>query len=232
MVELGDFFFICGSSLHSGDFEYPVYIFPDHIEFNIHLIARLKESKIGMFKGIGDDGYAETFTSNIKGGKAYPVNADGTLFDHQRCKLCLELEIIFPASAFIGDLGNGGGGINMALDQVAVEPAVHDHGTFQVNYITMFPLPGIGLGKGFFHSGDLVLIAMDGFHGKADTAMGQALVHAEFMDKGSRQQETPVATGFGDVGYLAKAFNNACKHGVNLTEFRQRKLKNRTVFEN
>ena len=62
--------------------------------------------------------------------------------------------------------------------------------------------------------------------------MGEALVNLQFMGKIALEQKTSVASLDVDGRYSSQTLDNACKHGVNLTEFRQRKLKNNAVFEN
>jgi hypothetical protein len=87
-----------------------------------------------------------------------------------------EFEAIFPAAVLVCAFEAGGGGVDMSLDDMAVEPAVHDHTSFEVDEVAGLPGAQIGLYEGFFDGCDAVEVVFYFFHGKAYAAMGEALI--------------------------------------------------------
>jgi len=138
---------LCGQMLlgdESGD------IFPDHIEFQVDGGARDDGLYIGMLEGVGDDGDAEAVAFYVKDGQAGAVEADGAFFDHEVAELLWEFEPEFPAAVEFAAVEAGGGGVDMSLDDMAVEAAVHDQASFEVDEVAWLPVAHGGFFQGLF----------------------------------------------------------------------------------
>jgi len=142
-----------------------------------------------MFEGIGDDGDGEMFFLYFEDGEADAVQADGAFFDDERAKLCGEVKPEFPATPFFFSIQADGRGIDMALDDMAVEATVHDQASFQVDEVAGLPVAEIGLFEGFVNGGDLVKTILHGLDGQADAIMRDALVRFQLGGKGGSDSE-------------------------------------------
>ena len=64
----------------------------------------------------------------------------------------------------------------MALNNMAIEPAVHEHTAFDIYFGGFGPGGEICFEEGFFDGCYLVLITVEGFNGKTNAIMAYALV--------------------------------------------------------
>jgi hypothetical protein len=64
----------------------------------------------------------------------------------------------------------------VTLDDMAVEPAVHDEASFEVDEIAGLPVAEVAFFEGFFYGGDAVEVVLLFFHGETDAVMGDALI--------------------------------------------------------
>jgi hypothetical protein len=88
-----------------------------------------------VFKSVWDDGDLEFGSFDIEYGETDAVEADGTFFDDEVTKFFGEFETVFPTPISVGSLETGGGGVDVALDDVAVEAAIHYHTSFEVDEV-------------------------------------------------------------------------------------------------
>jgi hypothetical protein len=132
---------------------------------------------IRVFEGIGDDGDIEPGLFYIEDGEADTVEADGAFFYHEMAEFLWEFETEFPAAVEVFSVEAGGGRVDVSLDDMAVEPAVHDHTSFEVDEVAGLPLAKVALFEGFFDGGHAVEIVFLFFHGEADAVMGDALIY-------------------------------------------------------
>jgi len=130
-----------------------------------------------MFESVGDDGDVKFGFFDVKDGEADAVEADGTFFDDQVSELFGEFETVFPTAVLIGAFEAGGGGVDVPLDDMAIEAAIHDHTSFEVDEVSGLPGAEIGFFEGFFDGGDAVKRAVRFFYGEADAVVGKALVY-------------------------------------------------------
>lgn len=76
-----------------------------------------------MGPGEGDDGDAEGGFLDVEGGEADAVDGDGAFFDDEGGVLERELEFDFVAAVLVFDGFAEAGGVDVALDKMAVEAA-------------------------------------------------------------------------------------------------------------
>ena len=168
---------------------------------------------IRVFESIGDDGDIEFSLFYIEDGVADTVEADGAFFYHEVAEFFGEFETEFPAAVEVFALEAGGGRVDVTLDDMAVEPAVHDHASFEVDEVAGLPLAEVALFQGFFDGGHAVEVVLLFFDGEADPIMGDALVDLELVGDGGCYPECLVgAFAFYGVD-PAEGFDDAGKHG-------------------
>jgi alginate O-acetyltransferase complex protein AlgI len=120
-------------------------VFSDHIEFQVDPGAGDDGLDIGVFEGIGDDGDIEFRFFYIENGQAGAVEADGAFFDDEVAEFFGEFEPEFPAAVEVFAFEADGGGVDVSLDDVAVEAAVHDQASFEVDEVAGLPVAEAGL---------------------------------------------------------------------------------------
>jgi len=172
-----------------------------------------------MFEGIGDDGNVEAGLFHVKDGKADTVETDGTLFDDEVGEFFGEFEAVFPAAIEVSSLGADGGGIDMPLYDVAVEAAVHDHASFEVDQVAGLPGFQVGLVERLFDGGDPVGAFAQLFYSKADPVVGDALINFQFSGDGGFDPEGAIGAPGGGFADFSKRFDNSCKHGREFRKF-------------
>ena len=153
-----------------------MYVFTYKIEFQVDQAAGGDGLDIGMFEGIGDDGDVEFGSFDIEDGEADAIEADGAFFDDEVAEFFGEFEAKFPAAVLVGAFEAGGGGVDMSLDDVTVEAAVHDHTSFEVDEVAGLPGAQIGLFECLLDGCDAVEVVFYFFHGEADAVVGEALI--------------------------------------------------------
>jgi len=67
-----------------------------------------------------------------------------------------EFEAELPAAVQCCAVDTGGGSVYVALDDVAVEAAVQDHASFEVDEVAGLPGVEVGFSEGFFDGGNAV----------------------------------------------------------------------------
>jgi len=197
-----------------------------------------------VFEGIGDDGDVEFCLFDIENGQAGAVEADGAFFYDEVAEFFGEFEAEFPAAVELAAFEAGGGGVDVSLDDVAVEPAVHGHASFEVDQVAGLPAVEISFCEGLFDGGNAVSCAgvvgsaggggtvgsggavgvgsggdADFFYGETDAVMGNALVDLQFGGEGGLDPEGLVGAFDFDGLYFSERFDNSGKHGG---EFRKK----------
>jgi hypothetical protein len=109
-----------------------------------------------VFEGIGDDGDVEFCLFDVEDGEACAVEADGAFFNEEVAEFFREFEAVFPAAFPFAAFETSGGGVDMSLDDVAVEAAVQDHASFEVDEVAGLPGVEVGFSEGFFDGGNAV----------------------------------------------------------------------------
>ena len=96
-----------------------------------------------MFEGIGDDGDVEFGSLYVKDGEADAIEADRAFFDDQVAEFFGEFEAKLPAAVELFAVEADGGGVDVALDDMTVEAAVHDQASFEVDEVAGLPVAQI-----------------------------------------------------------------------------------------
>ena len=92
-----------------------------------------------MFEGIRDDSDVEFGFFDVEDGETDAIEANGSFFDDEVAEFFREFEAVFPAAVHVFPFEAGGGGIDMPLDDMAVEATVHDHASFEVDEVAGLP---------------------------------------------------------------------------------------------
>ena len=192
--------------MHSGD------VFPDHVKFQVDEASRVDGLDIGMFEGVRDDRDVEFRLFYVEDGEADAVEADGAFFDNEGAEFLWEFEPEFPGAVEVFAVDAGGGGVYVALDDVAVEAAVHQEASFQVDEVAWLPVGQVGLFQGLLDGGYAVEAVCAFFHCEADAVMGNALVNFEFVGDRGGDPECLVGSVGLDGDDFAEGFYYTGKH--------------------
>ena len=170
-----------------------------------------------MLECVGDDGHLEGVGSGIADGEGDPVDGDGTLVDGE-----VALEGHLPVFGILeGEVGGAVGIVHgdaacclvdVSLHDVAVEPAVHEHGSLHVDLVAHLQQAEVGAVEGFLHGSDDVVRALDGNDGEAHTIVGDTLVNLQFVDKGACERKIDIPAVFPDGYDGSKFFDDSRKH--------------------
>src|SRR5581483_1833810 len=125
-------------------------------EFQIDGASGIDGLDIGMLEGVGDDGDVEFRSFHVEDSEADAVEADGTFFNDEVAELFGEFEAELPGAIRFFSVGAGSGGIDMTLDDVAVETAVHREAAFKIYKVAGGPGAQVGLFERFVDGGDTV----------------------------------------------------------------------------
>ena len=148
------------------------HIFSDHIEFQVDPGTGSNGLDIGMIVSVWNDGDIEFGFFHVKDGQAGAVEADGAFFDEEMAEFFGEFEPEFPAAVQVAAFETDGGGVDVSLDDMAVETAVHDEASFQIDEVAGLPVAEVGFFKGFFDGGDAVEVVFYFFDGEANAVVG------------------------------------------------------------
>jgi len=124
-----------------------------------------------VFEGVGDDSNVESCLLYVENSEADAVEADGALFDHEPGEFFWEFDTELPTALEILALEAGRCGVHMALDDMAIEPAIHHQASFEVDEVAGLPVAEVALFERFFDGGDAVQVVFLFFHGQADAVM-------------------------------------------------------------
>src|SRR4051812_31027275 len=102
-----------------------------------------------MFKCIRYNSYREFIFSDVENGQADTVQADGPFFNDQGAERSGEPEPELPAAIQFFTTNAGACSVYMALNDMAIEAAVHDHTAFQVYQVACLPVTEIAFLQGF-----------------------------------------------------------------------------------
>lgn len=108
-------------------------VFAYHVKLQVYFITLLEVLEVGVGPGEGDDGDVEGGFLDVEGGEADAVDGDGAFFDDEGGMLEGELEFYFVAAVAVLDGSAEGGGVDVALDKMAVEAAGGEKAAFEVD---------------------------------------------------------------------------------------------------
>src|SRR5687768_6838520 len=98
----------------------------------------------------------------------------------------------------------------MTLYKMAVEAAVEQQASFQVDGGSGGPLFQLCFFEGFLDRGYLMAVVQDLFHRKANTVMRDALVDPELPGNRGLDPERFIGTRMGNTGNFADRFYDTC----------------------
>lgn len=116
-------------------------VFADNVEFEVHYTAFLDLVEIGMLVGVGNDRHLETVVLRVAYGEAYPVHGNRSfLYGHIAFGSHFGIEVVGEGivSASVDKIYFCAAGclVHMALHDVSVEAAVHEHATFEIHFVS------------------------------------------------------------------------------------------------
>ena len=151
-----------------------------------------------MIEGIGDDGDIEFGFFDIEYGEADAIDTDRAFFDDEVSEFFWELETEFAATVLFVAVDAGTDGVDMTLDDVTVETAVHTKASFEIDVMARPPSAEGAFLEGLFDGGDPVAIVADLFDRQTDAVMGEALVDGQFVRNRGFDPECSVGAGIVD----------------------------------
>src|SRR5256885_47575 len=115
-----------------------LYVFGDHVDFQVDGVSRFLASEAGDLGGVRDDGNGEAIVEQLNHGQAATVDGDRALLDD------VAQQLLGRPDAQIGsrrhDLSDA---VDVALDDVATEAVVDSHWAFQVDDVTRLQVPEV-----------------------------------------------------------------------------------------
>ena len=163
-------------------------IFAEDVELQVDNGAYTDVAEVGVLEGVGDDGHLEGVARGIADGEGDAIDGDGALVDGEIAFLghfavfgIFEGEI--GAAVGIGHGDTLSRLIHMTLDNVPVEPAVHQHRALYIHFVANLQQPEVRAVEGLLHGGDGISAILDGNDGEAHAIMGDALINLQFVDK-------------------------------------------------
>src|SRR5690606_14127530 len=111
----------------------PRHVFTNDIEFEVNRVADLHLVEVGMFEGIGDDGYGKPIGLRVHDRQADAIDRDGSLLYGNVALRPIEPEGVKPAALLIVDRYTLRGLVYMPLHDMAIQPVAHLRAAFEVN---------------------------------------------------------------------------------------------------
>ena len=181
----------------SGKLHHAAEIFADDVELEVDYGIDADVVEIGIVEGVGNDAHLELVVGGATYSEADTIDSDATLVDrdispacHLRVSLIAEAEDI--AALLVLDTDAASCGVDMTLNDVAVEPSVHHHGTLHIHLVTHLEKPQITALESLAHSGYSVGIVNNAYNSEAHAVMRHALVYLQLPDKGASEGEMKV----------------------------------------
>lgn len=157
--------------------------------------------KVGVIEGVRNDAYLKSVGCGVAYRETDTINCDTSLIHghvatthHFGRGLVSESEDV--ASLLVFDGCTLGGGIYVALDDMAIESSVHHHRTFNIDGVSHMQLPKIAAQECFAHGRDGIVVVSQSYYSKANTIMGNALVDFQLSDKAALKSEMQVIEFF------------------------------------
>lgn len=134
-------------------------VFSEDVELEVDDGAYTDVAEIGVLEGVGDDGHLEGVAGGVADGERDAIDGD-TAFVDGEVALLSHLAVF---GIFEGEVGGAigivhgnatGRFIHMTLNNMAIEAAVHQHGTLYINLITHLQQTEVRAVEGFLHGGD------------------------------------------------------------------------------
>ena len=173
-------------------------VFADDVEFEVDGAAHLNLVEVGVLVGVGMMATWKLLSCEFAHGEAHPVDGDRTLLDghvalwrpswgrgrRRRCS---------SGCRRPGRFARSGRLVYVALHDVSVEAAVHEHAALEIHLVAYLQRPQVGAVESLLYGGHGVAVAVDVDHGEAHAVVGDALVYFQFVGKRTFKREMQIA---------------------------------------
>jgi hypothetical protein len=190
--------------------EQPLDVLGQDVDLEVDPVSGLLDAEGGQLQRGGDEADGEVGVAGLDDGEADAVDGDGALLHDVLGELLREPDPHRPA---LGPLFDGAGAVDMALDEVPVEPAAQLHGALQVDAGAGGQCAEAGAGEGLADDVGREL-ALRGLHdGEADAVHGDRVaVPHPLGDDGAPQAEAGGARQFLYGDDFAELFDDSGEH--------------------
>ena len=173
-------------------------VFADDVELEVDDAADFDLVEVGVFVGVGDDGHLEAVILRVAYGEAHAVDRYRALLDgHVAFGGHLGVEVVDEGvvAAAIDQVDSFATGclVYVALHDVSVEAAVHEHAALEVHLVAYLERAQIGAVESLLYGGDGVAVAVDVDHGEAYAVVCDALVYLQFVRERTLEREVQIA---------------------------------------
>ena len=172
-------------------------VLADDVELDVDERAGVDVVEIGVLEGVGDDAHLESVLGGVTHGETDTIDSDATLIDGEiatTCHVSVEgvTEGVLVAALLVFHGNALSSLIDMPLHDVAIQAAVHLHGTLYVDFIAHTELTQVAALQRLAHGRHGILSVPDAHHGEAHPIVGHALVDAQLVHETALQGEMHV----------------------------------------
>ena len=192
-------------------------VLADDVELDVDERAGVDVVEIGVLEGVGDDAHLESVLGGVTHGETDTIDSDAALIDGEiatTCHVSVEgvTEGVLVAALLVFHGNALRSLIDMSLHDVAIQSAVHLHGTLYVDFIAHTELTQVAALQRLAHGRHGILSVPDAHHGEAHAVVRHALVDGEFIAKGAFQCKMLVVFICFDGDHGGHRLYNAGKH--------------------
>lgn len=186
-------------------------VLSNDVELDVNHRSWLDAMEIGELVGVRDDVDLEGVVGGITYSKAHAIHRDRSLIyceittlGHFLVEIVLECEGITTLLVFLS--GADSRLINMALNDMSVEPAIHHHATLHIDMVANLEQTEVRSVKRFFHRRDGISPVLNLHHSEANAIVSDALVDGQFIYKRALEVEINIFLIFIDAHDSGKFF--------------------------
>ncbi len=165
-----------------------------------------------MLERIGDDGHAEGAFIRVHHRKAHPVQGDRAFGDDEAVVGFFELESEVPTPFHAFDALTDRCGIDVALDDMAIEAAVGGHSSFQVHFVPGIQASDAALMEGLRDGADAEAGLVLFLHREAHAVHRDALIDLKFRGKVAFDADAKVLPFLVHLPDPAHFLDDPCEH--------------------
>lgn len=165
-------------------------IFADDVELNVDNATNNEVMKVGVFEGIGNDAHLKCVGRGTADCQGYTIDGDTSFVhaeiaasDHVVVAVISERKLVRPVLILYGYALRCT--VHMSLYDVAVQTAVHEHGTFYIDFISNIKMAYITAFQRLAHGGYGIGAVLPADNGQTHAVVCHALVYTQFLNKGT-----------------------------------------------
>ena len=198
-----------------GGAEEPFDVLPDHIGFEVHLIADALEGKGRLGPGVGDDGHGEVGVGQARHREADAVDGDGSLHDDVAQGGRIGSDGVPHGVVVALDAANRAHRVDVPRHQVSAESPVGRHGPLQVHGAAGMQGAEVAASQRLVHDIGAELGRSQRSDGEADAVHGDGVAQPSSLEHGARVNGQNGRMGApAQRPYGADFLYNAGEHGV------------------